>query len=263
MIQTLDQLLDALTNRRQTNRVVKNAPANGAAGVYWSHWRATGYPTQPAVPDAAATCDRATAGALTLSNPTAGQTLYLARASVFCNGAGLMTVADRLVHSSELSGTVTTAQAVNTPALPMRNDNAATPVEWYLEWYTDTGATAVTATITYTNQDGTTGRTTTVSVPATCRAARLLQILPASGDTAIQSIQSVQLSASTLSAGNFGVTALRRICDLGFSSTNVGVTFDFTMTGMPTVDPQSCLFIYFLLNSSSNTHQTTIDIESG
>lgn len=191
----------------------RGSVANVVAGDYTSAWVASAaFPTLGVAPGAAAIPTSATAGALAaFANPTGGMKTYLYGAMA----GGAITNAlppnhymlyDRVMHMSGLSGTVTTAQAVNTPALPARAPANGIGVRAFLEWYANTGATVVTATVSYTNQAGTAGRTSVVSLVATQRAATLIPIPYATDDTGVQSVQSVTLSATTGTAGNFGVT---------------------------------------------------------
>lgn len=185
-------------------RFQKASIANAVAGTMHSLWRSAGpLPVQPAIPGAAALCDRTTAGALDLPLVTGGNTRYIER----CNGVnttgGNIVFVDRVIHGGGLNGTLITAQAVNTPALPARAPAAG--CEWFLECYTDLGATTTTATCAVTFTD-TTSSTIAVTVPATWRAGRVLPIIPPTGKL-IASVQSVTLTATTGAAGSFGVTA--------------------------------------------------------
>lgn len=177
---------------------------NGVAGTIHSLWRSTGpLPVQPAIPAAAVVCDRATPGALDLPLVTGGNTRYIESINgVNTTGANIQVV-DRLIHSGGLNGTLITAQAVNTPALPARGP--AVGCEWFIESYADLGATATTATCAVTFTDATTANIA-VAIPATLRAARQLPIIPPTGKV-IASLQTITLAASTVAAGNFGVTA--------------------------------------------------------
>lgn len=223
-ISTEAALIAARANARPTS-VQKASIANAVAGALYSLWRSTGpLPAAGAIPTSAAVCTQALLGSLwSFTNPTAPVKTYLDWLDIGATVAGSHAVYDRLAHMGGLSGTVTTAQTANVtlPTDANRCDQSGLGVEWYLEWYTDTGSTAVTATISYTNEANTSGRTATVSVGATTRAGRLLPIRPASGDAAIKSVQSVTLSATTGAAGNFGVTARRRLATMTTLSANI------------------------------------------
>ena len=191
----------------------KASIANAVAGTIHSLWRSTGpRPAQPAIPGAAAVCDNTTPGALELPAVTGGNTRYIDAYNITGTTPGQARFADRLIHNGNLNGTLATAQAVNTPALPARATAAA--VDWSLECYTDLGATGVTATVAVTYTDTTTANLT-VAVPSTWRAGRQLPISPAIGRI-IASVQQVTLSATTGAAGAFGITAQQ---DLGIVGT--------------------------------------------
>lgn len=125
----------------------KASLATQIAGGMASLWRATGVPGQGAIPGAWAICAAGLLGSMTLANPVAPDENYLAWGWAVCQNAGYAPIiADRLGHSGNLSGTVTTAQAVNadltvaTSNLQVRKGDADySDVNWYLEWYTATG----------------------------------------------------------------------------------------------------------------------------
>jgi hypothetical protein len=193
-------------------RFFKSSIANALGATIMSMWRSTGpFPAQPAVPGAAALCDRTTPGALELPAVTGANTRYIDAFNLQLGAAGQLRFVDRVIHNGNLNATVITAQAVNTPALPARAP--ALGCDWFLECYIDTGATAVNATVALTYTDTTTANIV-VAVPATWRAGRMLQIVPTTGKV-IASVQSVLLSATTGAAGAFGVTAQQ---DIGVSA---------------------------------------------
>jgi hypothetical protein len=161
---------------------------------------------------------------------------------------------DRLAHMGGLNGTLTTAQTVGvvltTAVASGRCLVTGADVEWYLEWYTATGSTAVTATVTYTDQTDT-SRTTTVSIPASTAASRLIRIIPGAGGYYIKSVTSVQLSATTATAGSFGVTAAKRLCGYTIPVANTGIVLDFAGTGFPEVKESACLWLAYLCSTTS------------
>lgn len=259
-ISTLNDVVAALASASaQPLGINKASVANLTAGAFASLWRATGTPTQGAIPGAAAVCDNAVTGALTYTNPVSGKAGYLGRAFInAANGGTGLIVLDRLAHMGGLSGTVTTAQtagvdcSVSTSNLVARRGKSDySEIQWFLEWYTDTGSTAVTATVTYTNGAGVSGQTCTVSLAATMRASRLVPIVTTNGE-AIQSIQSVTLSASTGTAGSFGVTAARAVTELTASSSNWTTPTDWAALGLPKVEDSSCLMLACIPTATSS-----------
>ncbi len=205
--------------------VNKVSLANTVSGQDFSLWRATGDPAQAAIPAAAADCDHATLGNLfpNLVQQVAPTYNYLAEVSVG-NGANNnqnQMLHDRLRHMGGLNGTLTTAQTVNlsltgTTANMVERRGAAnySDVQWWLEWYTDTGATSVNVTIGVTYDDASAGNIVLTAIGATVRVGRMIRILPAVAGRFIRSVNTVTLSATTGAAGNFGVTATHFLADI-------------------------------------------------
>jgi hypothetical protein len=220
-------------------------------GLTDSLWTAGGNPGAGATPPtgSGAVPTSATAGAIPFVDPTAGNTMYLARMMATASNNGTLVLCDRVVHTSGLSGIVTTAQTVNTVAIT-RNPGTSDAGAW-LEWYTPTGSTASTATVSYTNQAGTAGRTGTVVLPATVTTGQTYPVILQSGDTGVQSVQTVTLSVSTGTAGNFGVTLANRVCSIPLIA-NLGQNLNYAALGLPIVQPSACL-AYHLLPSTTTT----------
>lgn len=255
-ISTGDQLKDALGNNASRLVIDKASLSNTAAGQYHSLWRATGQPGQGAIPGAAAVCNNSLTGAFQFTQQTPPATSYGAWASAVCsNSAVTIEIHDRLMHMGGLSGTVTTAQTVNldlnanlaTDNLGERKGDANfSNVQWWLEWYTDTGGTAVTATVGVTYNDGTSDNLSAISLAATRRASLMVPLngyIPAAAaGKYIRDVDSVTLSATTGTAGSFGVTATRPRMDLPLPLANKKEIFNWADLGLPEIFNSSCLF---------------------
>lgn len=235
----------------------KPSIANMAAGVMAALWRSSGFPTAGAIPTSAATPTSSITGALPIPSQLSGESLYLVNYGVVSSIALTPFMYDRLAHMGGLSGTVTSAQTVNldiaTAAGQGRCDANGLDVEWYLEWYADTGSTGVTATVSYTNNNNVSGRTSQqISLPATRRASMCYQILPQTDDLAIKSIQSVTLSTTTGTAGNFGVTARRQLAMLNtLPAANYATGKDPFALGFPNFPDTACLEILVFCTGTS------------
>ena len=257
-ITTVDQLLDALGNSSQQLITNRASISSQIAGGFSSLWRSIGTPAQGAIPTTAAVLDNNTTGAFKFNNPSGGAKSYIGRMFKVCSVAGTdVQYHDRLSHMGGLSGTVTTAQTVNvnvsgsvTNINERRGAADYSDVQWWLEWYTATGVTAVTATVTYTNATGASGRTTTVSIPVSTGASRMLPIIGNAGEY-IQSIQLVQLSATTGTAGNFGVTATKILTTISCGLANAGTVADWAYLGMPSVADSACVSMIVLAGSTT------------
>lgn len=128
-------------------------------------------------------------------------------------------------------------------------------VRWWLEWYTDTGSTAATATVNVTYNDGSSGNLTGVSLAATRRASfmqPLNGLIPsASAGKYIRAVNSVTLSVSTGTAGNFGVTATRPRVSLGCPVANMKWSADWAALPVSETPNDSCLFVIQIAGTTS------------
>jgi len=253
-INTLDELQQGM-RQGVSYPLQKASLASAVAASEMSLWRSAGFPTQGAIPTAAAICNASLAGALPLKTKSAGQNRVIAQLSVQMAAAGhTLLVEDRLAHMGGLSGILTTAQTVNIDLhANLASSNLAerigasdySEVEWYLEWYTATGATVSTPTAQVTYHDGTTGSVNiwvngATALPATVAASRRYKISPTNGKY-IRSIQTVTLSASTATAGNFGVTAVRRLCRHECTVANGLQVRDWSMLAAPEIFDNACV----------------------
>lgn len=193
-----------------------------------------------------------TAGAWPIAGPAAGHTLYIARLRAWAgtNTTYPVVLADRLVHSSGLNATLTTAQTVTAPAVN-RPDATGNDARLYLEIYTAIGATATTATVSYTNQSGVAGQTATAPLGAVGNSAAqtMIPVHLATGDTGVQSVQSVTLAATTGTAGNFGITIARQLAWVAPGVNLMPVSQDHFELGLPYISQLACLFFMFQENS--------------
>ena len=264
-ITTVDGLVSAMGNNSSRIVIDKASIANAAAGQFHSLWRATGQPGQGAIPGAAASCDNTLLGAIQFTQQTAPATSYLGILEGLCSNAGsTLEVHDRLAHMGGLNGTLTTAQTVGldlnailaSDNLDARKGDANfSDVQWWLEWYTDTGGTAVTATVNVTYNDGSSGNLTGISLAATRRASFMQPLnnsIPAADSGKyIRDVNTVTLSATTGAAGSFGVTATRYRAALYKPLANVRFTADWAGLGLPEIPNESCLFCIQLAGTTS------------
>jgi hypothetical protein len=242
-ITTLDGLVAGFTSG-QRRAWQKAAQTGGGAGGYVSLFKTAGTPsgasTTPTGTGEIPT--NATAGALGFTNPSGGNLAYLAQCSIACHTTGTVTIYDRLWHNSGLSGTVITAQTVNSLALT-RPDAVGSNVECWLECNTVTGTTARTLTVSYTDAVNGAGRSGTIAIPASMPANRMIPMTNQSGDYGVKSIQSCTLSATTGTAGDFGLVLLRRIVDIPTLVADSGVDRDAFALGLPQIYSGACLAI--------------------
>jgi hypothetical protein len=260
-----DQLVDSMGNK--TSRVIidKASISNQTAGNFCSLWRATGQPGQGAVPSTAANCNNTTTGGINFTQQTLPATSYIGYLeSMTGNSAMTLELHDRLMHMGGLSGTSTSAQTVGIDFNGITADNMVarigdsnySDIQWWLEWYTDTGGTGVNITVAVTYNDGSTGNLTVLALAATRRASwatPLNSLIPAaSSGKYIRGISTVTLSATTGTVGSFGVTATRPRASISTPMANYKIQAGWDTLGFPEVPNSSCLFPIVITSTTTS-----------
>ena len=117
--------------------------------------------------------------------------------------------------------------------------------------------------VTYTNQSGTTGRTTgTVATGVAPIVNRMLQLPLQAGDTGVQKIESVTSTVST--AGTFNVHVMRRLWTGRVRTANDGDIHDMLKTGLPQVfDTSAFRYVVYADSTSSGIPDVHMEIVSG
>jgi len=264
-ITTRDEFFNAMANN--SSRVIFDKVSIGSqtANSFCSFWRGTGQPGQGAIPTTAAVCNDSLLGALQFTQQTSPATSYFSLLEAVTSNASMtLEIHDRLMHMGGLSGTVTTAQTVNldldanlaTDDLDARKGDANySDVQWWLEWYSATGSSVVTATVNVTYNDGTSGNLTAQSLTTSRPASHMIPLnglIPAAdGGKYIRDVNTVTLSATTGIAGNFGVTATRYRCGNFLPLANARWTAKWDDLGVPEITNNSCLFAIMLTSTTS------------
>lgn len=266
---TANAIAGALGNNSDRFVLDKASIANAVAGQLFSLWRATGQPGQAAIPTTPALCTKALLGSLQFDNQTAPATSYLGWASVTCGNAAMgIEFHDRIAHNGSLVLNVTTSQPItglnltagglNPPAARLGAANFSDG-QWFLEVYADGGATASNATVNVTFDDGTSNNLNVIAVGGTLRAGRLIALTPfiqtADQGKYIRGINSVILSASTGTAGNFGFTYMRQRTVIATGNANTPTVVDWAALGFPEIPNDSCIQ---LVASCSTTSTGTV-----
>jgi len=176
------------------------------------------------------------AGQIPHTDPVSGNA-YLARFGVYSTAACSPMLCDRLWSNGGFTITSTAAQTVTSATFPARDANGSTNGEGVLlamEVSAATGAGTPTITVSYTNQDGTSGRTGTNSFPtaATSVAGSFYPIGLAAGDRGVRSVQSVTLSA-TWTSGTINLVAYRPLAVVDAALLNVLGVVDPVTGGLP------------------------------
>lgn len=264
---TADTIAAALADPTVDRIILDKASlSNAVAGQLFSLWRATGQPAQGAIPGTTpAIPTKATTGAVSFTNVTAPIYNFIGwmwgQAS---NNAMSFEIWDRVAHMGGLVLNVTTSQAItgldlSASGLNLGSDRLGasnySDIQWFLEVYTDGGATASNATINVTYNDASTGNLNVQAVGGTLRAGRLIPLtaLIPTGDQGkfIRGINSVILSASTGTAGSFGFTAVRPRTMIDFGTANKSEKFDWAEIGMSLVPNDACLMLAALCSTTT------------
>ena len=207
----------------------------------------------PAVPTTSVARDKDSAQSMgPIPDISTGRLTFLgARMNTSTIGAGGAILLDLLNVSGGLSGTVITAQTTNLPTAALTRHTSGEGVMAGIVIYTQVGTTATTISIIYTNSSGVGSRTSTAtSFGATgFREVGLLIPIPLqAGDTGIQSIESVTVTATTGTAGNFGVCMFKPLAMISLESATGAMPLDAVSTGciigsLCEIHPDACLTI--------------------
>lgn len=123
------------------------------------------------------------------------------------------------------------------------------------------GTLVQSVNVTYTNQAGTTGRTTgAIAAPAAMAVARCFQLPLAAGDSGIQAIgngASPSVVGTVASAGTFNLMVLRPICDI-YVPANTTVMLNWADLALPEIFNDSA--IYPLLYNNAGTASGTVNV---
>lgn len=233
-------------------RVAGAAATAPIAGRGCSLWTYDGMPAGGAVPTSAAIPDRTTQGAIPFTAPGGTREKWLIGASMAPLAAGVYLLYDRLFHIGGLSGASTADQTVQgSPASPAltRNTGGAGNIVFY-EIYSILGTNSQTLTMTYTDQDGNTGNTSTINIGAAGHreVTRMQRIPLAAGDTGVRAVEKVALSATTGTAGNFGITIAQPLAWIPVGAGGTMGWRDYTtgLPGIPAINSDACLAVMYI-----------------
>jgi hypothetical protein len=239
-ITTLDGLIAALS-AGQKRALNKASQTSEGAGTWHSLWKAAGNPAAGSNPGslAGAIPTDATTGAIPFTNATFN---YLLRLAASGTVAGTLIIYDRLWHNSTMSGTVTTDTTLGATPDLTRPDALGANTELWGEIYSAIGASAATLNVKYTDQDGNTGQNATYAHPANAESVgQMFPLVLAAGDTGVRKATSYNWSVTTGTAGDFGLTILRRIAEIQLSPANAANLADWAALGLPQIYDDACL----------------------
>ena len=214
-IATLADYKAALKQPHQKIVASRNVTYLASVDSWTSLWQSGGTGGTGAAPATTRACSSATLGAIA-QWPTPAAGFYLRPIAYTLMPCGFNRTAtgtslalfDRLVDHAGCVANVATAQSTNFPTAALPRETSGYGVWPFIEVYGAIGSTTTTVTISYTNQDGVSGRT---SLPQTIGgsfrngAQNLIPIPLQDGDTGVRSVQSMTLAATTGTAGNIGI----------------------------------------------------------
>ena len=222
------------------------AAAIGRTMAVWPYLLPT-----PAVPTASIALDKTSAQSIgPIPDATSG-TLQIVGGRFNTSGiAGAALVAiDLLNVSGGLSGVVTTEQTTNLPTAALTRHTTGEGVMIGLIVHGIVGTTATTVTVRYTNQAGTPNQVSTATSFGSTgfrEAFRVILIPLAAGDTGVRSVEGVTVTATTGTAGNFGVCLFKPLMQFSLDSTTGTMPIDAVSSGgmigsMAEFDDDACL----------------------
>lgn len=180
-------------------------------------------------------------GCIPIRNPATGSN-YLTELTMGASINHSHLFFDVLWVNSGIVVTTTTAQSITTPTLPARDVNGTTNGEGcmiaMLTTTANTNAAVISnSTVSYTNSDGTSGRTATLTaiagsqIPATPVIGTIVWFNLQAGDRGVRSIESITLNTS-LGAGAVSLMICRDLANIGTSLVNVQFTRKLSEPGV-------------------------------
>jgi hypothetical protein len=264
-ITSLDQLISAA---KQKIPFTKTASRITTSTVWYSLWDIAGQPgagtlaagtslTVGAVPT------DATAGAPVINAFGGAAKGYLSIVDFSCNVAGRLQLVDRLFHAGAYSfnaASTLTTQPSYSGRVPGGTDFSGLEI-WFECVTAFTGNPTIT--ITYTNQNGVTGRSTgAFAFGFAPTLGRMVQFPLQAGDSGVQKIESVTATVATV--GTFNILVLRPLWSGRVQTANAADVHGLDRTGMPEVFTDSCLqLIVNMDGTTSGIPDLLIDVVNG
>lgn len=253
--------------------------ASEAVGVRYGFAKDAGLPGAwvPGTPgvngwwtDASANTNAANpAGATQTGSPqlqNASVAWYLSRIGLATSVAHAMQLLDVLWYNTGLVVTTTGAQAIAQPgaSIPARDTYGTTNGHgWMAGIYVTTATTnaGVTApTLSYTNSEGTAGRTATMSFPATAVVGTFVPFRLQAGDKGIRSIQSISLVTS-LVTGAISLVMYRQLAFIPNTVVNVGAGSDSIKRNTRIFNGTAFWWTYISSATTATNFQAGIELE--
>jgi hypothetical protein len=252
-ITTRDGLIAAMA-ARQNVTWFKSATRTTVAGVWFSVFDLAGQPGAGTLAGSSTAAgvvpDDTTAGCPSINAFGGGATGYISNIDFGSSVACRMELYDMLFKAGAYAFNAATTLA-SQPSYSARipgADYGGTQI--WLETVTAfTGNQSIA--VTYTNQSGTTGRTTgTIATGVAPTVGRMLQLPLQAGDTGVQKIESVTSTIATV--GTFNVLVLRQLATMRVRIINDGGSKGPDLTGLSQLFDTSALYALVATDSTSS-----------
>lgn len=269
-ITTEDGLIAALATAQKIN--YQKASITSVASTFSSLWDASGLPGAGSLTIGNTTTGvvptDATSGAPTINAFTGANKGYILGAHFSGNTVGQLYYYDRLFHVGSVVVTSTgTTTLSSQPSISSRVPGADyNGIEMWLEVNAAVSATAVTVSVTYTNQAGTAGQTATLDSNLSGLATRrLLPFRLASGDFGVQKVESIIVGGSAASTGSINIVLARKLCVGSITAANIPDNIqDPFSTKMTEIFTDSCLWgVVFASTTSTGFIESGLTIGNG
>lgn len=255
-ITTLDGVIAGFQTIKPVIKIQGASPAAAAANRAWTPWYIGGTP-QAAVASSAGVNGEALSGvvqgAIPRTNPGGGANAYIGRAGFVASQIGQLWLIDRLWQNSGLSVTSTTAQSITPVSLPARSEDGTANGERVMaavEWSAAGGAGTPTVTLTYTDQDGNTGASATLTGVASPPAGQMEIFTLAAGDSGVRAPTSF-IQSATRTSGTMHLVLFRVLAAIDFPSASNANNIDAVTGGLPRVYDDSVLQLMWI-NANAN-----------
>jgi hypothetical protein len=264
--------LDGVIAGAQPPRPIMKGNSNTTvSGRPYSYWYTAGVPgpgsadTSTANGVVRSSSSSLVAGQIPHYDPGGGISSYLMRLTIITNNFGLIILADRLWDcgansgGSALSPSSTSVQTINSATWPSRDDTGTTNgagVQIGLEISTTMasgGTPGTTSKFNYTNSSGSGSKVANLTTTWTTNppAGTFHFFGWQAGDVGIQSIQSIQMNASSGSSGQYIAVAWRLLQAIEQTIAVVGNSNDALTSGFPQIFNGAVPFLIFIPNGAS------------
>lgn len=245
-ISSMDQLVAAMTAATAQNLTYcKMSGAAKASGAFFDHFFNSGIPGPGNTPDAASSggisLTRTSIGAMPFTAPTGGNITYLAGLNISSTQAGSLYLFDRLWSCRGLSTTLSATTAVTGMTSITRYDNGVGAEIWYTCLTAPSAGGTGTMTVSYTNSDGVSGRSSTITLTGVQTQYQCFQGTLQDNDKGVRSIQSVTNTSVSFTGGSHGLFVARRLATCPIASAVSGMCLDGLQTGLQQIDTDACL----------------------